>query len=102
MNIWTHIFGFFLLFFLTINDLVIINIHATIADKIVAGLLFSCFLVSEVSIVGTYLPTYGYTFISFLCNFFVLCNEDKDKQIFFRISFLHDRASENFASVVNI
>ncbi|KAH9634734.1 hypothetical protein HF086_017517 [Spodoptera exigua] len=45
MNIWTHIFGFFLLLFLTINDLVIINIHATVTDKIVAGLLFSCFLI---------------------------------------------------------
>ncbi|XP_046962664.1 progestin and adipoQ receptor family member 3 [Vanessa cardui] len=45
MNIWTHIFGFFLLLFLTINDLVIINIHATMTDKTVAAILFSCFLI---------------------------------------------------------
>ncbi|CAH0714570.1 unnamed protein product, partial [Brenthis ino] len=45
MNIWTHIFGFFLLLFLTINDLVIINIHATVTDKTVAAILFSCFLI---------------------------------------------------------
>ncbi|CAH2267551.1 jg11840 [Pararge aegeria aegeria] len=47
MNIWTHIFGFFLLLFLTINDLVIINIHATVTDKTVAAILFSCFLGSN-------------------------------------------------------
>ncbi|KAI5639891.1 hypothetical protein NE865_07620 [Phthorimaea operculella] len=45
MNIWTHIFGFFLLLSLTINDLAIINIHATVTDRTVAGILFSCFLI---------------------------------------------------------
>lgn len=46
MNIWTHLFGFFLVLGLTIKDLVIINIHATALDKIVAAILLSCFLVS--------------------------------------------------------
>ncbi|VVC96240.1 progestin and adipoQ receptor family member 3 [Leptidea sinapis] len=49
MNIWTHIFGFFLLLMLTINDLAIINIHATVTDKTVAGILFSCFLICMAS-----------------------------------------------------
>lgn len=46
MNIWTHLFGFFLVVGLTINDLVIINIHATVTDKVVAAILLSCFMVS--------------------------------------------------------
>lgn len=45
MNIWTHLFGFFLILGLTLNDLIIINIHATMLDKIVAAVLLSCFLV---------------------------------------------------------
>ncbi|XP_026752074.1 progestin and adipoQ receptor family member 3 [Galleria mellonella] len=45
MNIWTHVFGFFLIMSLTINDLLLINIHATMADKVVAAVLFSCFMI---------------------------------------------------------
>ncbi|CAG9119470.1 unnamed protein product [Plutella xylostella] len=49
MNIWTHLFGFMLILGLTINDLLIINIHATSVDKFVAAILLSCFLICMAS-----------------------------------------------------
>ncbi|XP_077287526.1 progestin and adipoQ receptor family member 3 [Arctopsyche grandis] len=49
INIWSHVFGWFLFLGLTINDLMLLNIHASFIDKVVVGVLLSCFQVCMIS-----------------------------------------------------
>ncbi|KAJ9594683.1 hypothetical protein L9F63_014017, partial [Diploptera punctata] len=43
VNIWSHIFGWMLFMGLTLYDLVLLNIHASFADKFIVALLLVCF-----------------------------------------------------------
>ncbi|XP_067008952.1 progestin and adipoQ receptor family member 3 [Anabrus simplex] len=43
VNIWSHIFGWMLFLGLTLYDLVLLNIHASFADKFIVALLLACF-----------------------------------------------------------
>lgn len=43
VNIWSHVFGWLLFLGLTINDIRFLNLHASITDKIIVGLLLVCF-----------------------------------------------------------
>ncbi|XP_046981215.1 progestin and adipoQ receptor family member 3-like isoform X1 [Schistocerca americana] len=43
INIWSHIFGWMLFLGLTLYDLVLLNIHASFADKFIVGVLLGCF-----------------------------------------------------------
>ncbi|XP_023703499.1 progestin and adipoQ receptor family member 3 isoform X2 [Cryptotermes secundus] len=49
VNIWSHIFGWMLFMGLTLYDLILLNIHASLADKFIVGLLLVCFQVCMVS-----------------------------------------------------
>ncbi|XP_014244851.1 progestin and adipoQ receptor family member 3 [Cimex lectularius] len=43
VNIWSHIFGWMLFVGLTLYDLCLLNIHASLTDKFIVGLLLACF-----------------------------------------------------------
>ncbi|XP_046393173.1 progestin and adipoQ receptor family member 3 isoform X2 [Ischnura elegans] len=43
INIWSHIFGWMLFLGLSFYDLVLLNIHAPVLDKLIVGLLLACF-----------------------------------------------------------
>lgn len=43
INIWTHIFGWMLFLGLTLYDLLLLNIHASLTDKFIVGMLLVCF-----------------------------------------------------------
>ncbi|XP_021922005.1 progestin and adipoQ receptor family member 3 isoform X1 [Zootermopsis nevadensis] len=43
VNIWSHVFGWMLFMGLTLYDLVLLNIHASFADKFIVGVLLVCF-----------------------------------------------------------
>lgn len=43
INIWSHVFGFLLFFSLTMYDLLFLNVHAHLSDKIIVGNVLICF-----------------------------------------------------------
>ncbi|KAL0280919.1 UNVERIFIED_CONTAM: hypothetical protein PYX00_002071 [Menopon gallinae] len=45
INIWSHIFGWMLFLGLTLYDLLLLNIHASVTDKFIVGMLLVCFQV---------------------------------------------------------
>lgn len=45
INIWSHIFGWFLFIGVTYSDIVLLRIHASMIDKIIVGSLLVCFQV---------------------------------------------------------
>lgn len=47
VNIWSHVFGWFLFAGLTIHDISFLNTHASLTDKIIVGTLLVCFQVSR-------------------------------------------------------
>lgn len=46
INIWSHIFGWMLFLALTLYDLFLLNLEASVFDKFIVGLLLCCFQVS--------------------------------------------------------
>ncbi|XP_055590252.1 progestin and adipoQ receptor family member 3 isoform X2 [Uranotaenia lowii] len=45
INIWSHVFGWFLFIGLTYSDIVLLQIHASMVDKLIVGALLVCFQV---------------------------------------------------------
>lgn len=43
INIWSHLFGWFLFIALTINDIAFLKMHASLVDKVIVGILLVCF-----------------------------------------------------------
>lgn len=46
VNIWSHIFGLFMFFALTINDINYLNSNASLIDKVIVSAVLVCFQVT--------------------------------------------------------